>query len=221
MLRLLVMIPIAALLFVGSAACATKGFVRTNVGEVNQRVDSLENSLEETQEQTKQNESRIGQVAEAAQSAQQSAQQATELATDATSLAKSAGAKAEALDKAGRLLVNDVVLTEAQGDFKFERTELPDGAAQKLDELVARLKKDPKNLFIEIEGYTDSSGSEEVNEKIGLERAESVQRYLHERHQIPLHRMNVISYGEDNPVAPNTTREGRAQNRRVVIRVLT
>jgi outer membrane protein OmpA-like peptidoglycan-associated protein len=60
-----------------------------------------------------------------------------------------------------------------------------------------------------------------VNERIGLQRAEAVKRYLHEKHQIPLHKMNVISYGEDKPVAPNTTKEGRAQNRRVVIRVLS
>ena len=58
------------------------------------------------------------------------------------------------------------------------------------------------------------------NEKLGLERAEAVMRYLYEQHQIPLFKMNVISYGEDNPVAENNTKAGRAQNRRVVIRVL-
>ena len=59
-----------------------------------------------------------------------------------------------------------------------------------------------------------------VNQKIGLERAEAVKRYLYEQHQIPLHKINVISYGEDKPVAPNKTRDGRAQNRRVVVKVL-
>ena len=59
-----------------------------------------------------------------------------------------------------------------------------------------------------------------INEKVGLERAETVKRYLYEQHQIPLHRINVISYGEDKPVENNTTRDGRAKNRRVVIRVL-
>ena len=54
----------------------------------------------------------------------------------------------------------------------------------------------------------------------GLERAEAVQRYLYEQYQIPLHKMNVISYGEDKPAAPNKTKAGRAQNRRVVIKVL-
>jgi len=59
------------------------------------------------------------------------------------------------------------------------------------------------------------------NENLGLERAEAVKRYLYEQHQIPLHKMNVISYGEEKPIAPNTNREGRAQNRRVVVKVLS
>ena len=47
-----------------------------------------------------------------------------------------------------------------------------------------------------------------------------MKRYLYENQQIPLHKINVISYGEDKPVSPNNTRDGRAQNRRVVIKVL-
>ena len=58
------------------------------------------------------------------------------------------------------------------------------------------------------------------NEQLGLMRAEAVKRYLYEKHQVPLHKINVISYGEGKPVAPNKTRDGRAQNRRVVIKVL-
>ncbi len=75
-------------------------------------------------------------------------------------------------------------------------------------------------MFIEIEGHTDAVGDPAINEKIGLDRAEAAQRYLYEQHQIPLHKMSVISYGEDKPAAPNTTRAGRAQNRCVVIKVL-
>jgi outer membrane protein OmpA-like peptidoglycan-associated protein len=91
---------------------------------------------------------------------------------------------------------------------------------QKIDEMVQQLKQDPKNVFIEIEGHTDNVGDKFINEKVGLERAEAVQRYLYEQYQIPLHKMNVISYGEDKPAAPNKTKAGRAQNRRVVIKVL-
>ena len=60
-----------------------------------------------------------------------------------------------------------------------------------------------------------------INEKLGMERAEAVKRYLYEQHQVPLHKMNVISYGEEKPVAPNNKRDGRAQNRRVVVKVLS
>ena len=66
-----------------------------------------------------------------------------------------------------------------------------------------------------------TSGTAAYNEQLGLERAETVKRYLYEQHQVPLHKINVISYGEDKPVAPNNTRAGRAQNRRVVVRILS
>ena len=59
------------------------------------------------------------------------------------------------------------------------------------------------------------------NQALGLERAESVKRYLYEQHQIPLHKMNVISYGAEKPAEPNNTKDGRAKNRRVVIKVLS
>jgi len=90
----------------------------------------------------------------------------------------------------------------------------------KIDEMVTHLKEDPKNVYFEIEGHTDNLGAADFKEKLGLERADAVKRYLYEKHQIPLHKMNVISYGETKPVADNKTKEGRAQNRRVVIRVL-
>ena len=77
-----------------------------------------------------------------------------------------------------------------------------------------------RSIWIEIEGHTDSVGNKAVNEKIGLERAQAVEKYLYEQYQVPLHKMNVISYGADKPVAPNKTKEGRAQNRRVVIKIL-
>jgi peptidoglycan-associated lipoprotein len=116
--------------------------------------------------------------------------------------------------------VYEVVLSEDEGNFKFAKTVLPDEAKAKLDQMVAMIKADPKGAYFEIEGHTDSVGDAKTNERIGLERAESVKRYLYEQHQIPLHKMNVISYGEQKPVAPNKTKAGRAQNRRVVIKVL-
>ena len=115
---------------------------------------------------------------------------------------------------------HEVVLSEDQGNFKFGKSVLPDEAKQQIDQMVAQLKQDPKNVYIEIEGHTDSIGDKVMNERLGLARAEAVKRYLYEQYQIPLHKMNVISYGKEKPVAPNKTKAGRAQNRRVVIKVL-
>jgi outer membrane protein OmpA-like peptidoglycan-associated protein len=217
-------VPIVALAIGGSTACASKKFVRTNVGQVNDKVDSLGRSVEETQERTRQNE---GKIADVDQRAQAAAQQASNAAQEANTAANTAGtkadaadAKAEAVDKASKRLVYEVVLNEDEGNFKFGKTDLPDEAKAKLDEIIEHLKADPKGAYFEIEGHTDNVGPKDVNEKIGLARAEAVKKYLYEQYQIPLFKMNVISYGEDKPVAPNNTKEGRAQNRRVVIRVL-
>jgi outer membrane protein OmpA-like peptidoglycan-associated protein len=219
-----VAIPIAVLAIGGSTACATKKYVRTSVGEVNEKVDSQGRAIEETQERTRKNEGRIAEVDTKAQAAAQSAQQANESAAAANSKAAAVGTEAngkfEAIDKANKRLVYEVVLSEDQGNFKFGKTILPDEAKAKIDEMVAQMKQDPKNIYLEIEGHTDNIGDKVTNEKIGLARADAVKRYLYEQYQIPLHKMNVISYGKDKPVAPNKTKAGRAQNRRVVIKVL-
>ncbi len=83
-----------------------------------------------------------------------------------------------------------------------------------------RLRSLTAPAHLEIEGHTDATGSAAFNAQLALRRAESVRRYLHEHHRLPLHKINVISYGEEKPVAPNDTLEGRAHNRRVVVRVL-
>src|SRR6184192_2640840 len=105
-------IPIALLAVGGSTACASKKFVRTSVTEVNDKVDSLGKSLEETQERTRQNEGKISAVDQKADQAAQSAQQAHSAARDARSAADAAANKAEAVDKASRRLVYEVVLSE-------------------------------------------------------------------------------------------------------------
>jgi len=217
-----------------STACATKGFVKQRVGEVNSKVDTLSTSVEETQQRTKANEGRIGQVDSKTQAAQAAADAAGRAAGAADARAGAAGAAASGadakagaagalagdLDKSARRLVYTVVINENEGQFTFGGAALPKNAKARIDELVARLQADPKAVYFEIEGHTDATGPKELNNKLGLERAEAVKRYLYEQHQVPLHKINVISYGADKPASPNTTREGRAQNRRVVIKVL-
>jgi len=223
--KFFVAVPVVVLAIGGSTACATKKFVRTSVGEVNDKVDSMGRSLEETQERTRKNEGRITEVDQKAQAAQSSANQANDAAAAANRAAgearNEANSKFDVIDKNSKRLVYEVVLSEDSGNFKFGKTALPDEAKAKIDQMVSQLKQDPKNVFIEIEGHTDNVGDKMTNQKLGLERAEAVQRYLYEQYQVPLHKMNVISYGEDKPIAPNNTRDGRAQNRRVVIKVLS
>jgi outer membrane protein OmpA-like peptidoglycan-associated protein len=214
-------VPVLALALSGTTACATKKFVRTNVGEVNEKVDTLSRTVEETQERTRTNETRIGEVDQRAQAADQRAAQAGQRADAAYTAAEAVNTRAEAIEKAARRLVYEVVLSEDKGNFKFGQASMPDDAKGELDALVQQLKSEPNGAYIEIEGHTDSAGPTEANYRLGLERAENVKRYLYEQHQVPLHRINVISYGEDKPIAPNKTRDGRAQNRRVVIKVLT
>ena len=231
LLKFFIAVPVTLLVVGGTTACASKKFVRTSVGEVNTKVDSLGRSVEETQERTRRNEGKITEVDQKAEAAAQSAQQANQAAAQAnqaaaqarnaaTEVGSKADAKFGAIDAANRRLVYEVVLSEDHGNFKFGQTKLPDEAKQAIDQMVAQLKQDPKNIFIEIEGHTDNVGDRAVNEQIGLARAEAVQRYLYEQYQIPLHKMSVISYGQDKPAAENKTRAGRAQNRRVVIKVL-
>ena len=202
------------------SACATKKFVRGQVDDVNGRVETLGQSLEATQQQTKENAGRIVQVDQKADQATAAARTAQSAATVAQGAAETANAKANAIEVASKRLIFQVVINDSQGNFKLGKADLPDDVRAKLDELANKLKSDPAGNFIEIEGHTDSTGSPAINEKLGLARAENVKRYLYETYQIPLHKINVISYGEEKPVAPNKTKEGRAQNRRVVIKVL-
>jgi len=202
------------------SACATKKFVRGQIDDVNGKVETLGQSLEATQQQTKENAGKIAQVDQKADQAGAAAQTAQNSATQARSAADQAAAKAAAVETASKRLIFQVVLNDAQGNFKLGKADLPDDVKAKLDELANKLKADPAGNYIEIEGHTDNTGSKALNDKLGLERAENVKRYLYETYQIPLHKINVISYGEDKPVAPNKTRDGRAQNRRVVVKVL-
>ena len=225
MKKLVLVVPVLALALGGTTACATKKFVRGQVGEVNDKVESVSKSLEETQERTKANEAKIAEVDQRAQAAAQAADtkatSAGQRADGAKTAADAANTKAEAVEKASKRLVYEVVLSEDKGNFKFGKATCRTTRSAELDQLVAKLKAEPNGAYIEVEGHTDNVGPKDVNYKLGLERAENVKRYLYEHHQVPLHKINVISYGEDKPVAPNKTKDGRAQNRRVVIKVLT
>jgi len=205
-------------------ACATKKFVRTSVGEVNDKVGTMGKSLEETQERVRTAEGKIVEVDGKAVAANEAAVKANAAAADAATKASEVGKTAETraagIEAETRKLIFTTVLSEDRGQFKLGKTDLPEDATAAIDNMVNQLKTDKKAVWVEIEGHTDNLGDAKYNEQLGLKRAEAVKRYLYEKHQVPLHKINVISYGEEKPVAPNNTRDGRAQNRRVVIKVL-
>lgn len=219
--RALIALTVSAFAITGTTACATKKYVNNRVGEVDGKVTTLSGDLEKNQQRINEVDQRAGAAGEAAKAADARAAAAGEAAGAAKASADAAGARADAIDKAGRRLVYEVVLSEAQGGFKFGKTELPDDAKAALDKVITDLQADPKAVYFEIEGHTDNIGSTKLNEALGLKRAEAVKRYLYEAHQVPLHKINVISYGEEKPVSDNKTKAGRAENRRVVLRMLS
>ncbi|HAR36286.1 MAG TPA: hypothetical protein DCR87_05170, partial [Acidobacteria bacterium] len=106
-----------------------------------------------------------------------------------------------------------------EAKFAFNSAELSAEAKAAIDRFVQKLIEENKGVYLEIQGHTDNTGPEEVNIYLGQKRAEAVMMYLYKAHRIPLHRMSAVSYGSSKPVAENTTREGRAKNRRVEILV--
>jgi outer membrane protein OmpA-like peptidoglycan-associated protein len=201
---------IAVPLLVASVAvsgCATKKYVTREVGEVNQKVDTLASEVEKTQERVKRSEVRIDEVNAGVSEAKGSAAQAMSRAQEAEKAAK------------GKIIYT-VTLSNDKVTFPVNRAEVSDDAKKLIDEAIAQLKAENKGVFFEIEGHTDASGPDDFNMKLGEDRAEAVRNYLHDQHGIALNRMQVISYGKTKPAADNNTKENRAQNRRVVIKVL-
>jgi peptidoglycan-associated lipoprotein len=220
MKRFVTAMAISAVALGGSSACATKKMVKQRVGEVDNKVDTLSKSVEETQQRTRANEGRIGEVDQKAQAANQRASAAGQRADEAYGAANKVNARADAIEASAKRLVFEVVLSEDKGGFKFNQAKMPADMQAQIDQIVTQLKANPNGGYIEIEGHTDNVGPKDINYKVGLDRAEAVKRYLYENQQIPLHKINVISYGEEKPIAPNKTKAGRSQNRRVVIKVL-
>lgn len=203
MKKLAVGIAVAVLM----SGCATKEYVNEQVAGVNKRMDGKDAELGSKIDQQGQDLSgRLNQLQSALNGVSSTAKEALERANAAGKLAE------------GKFVYE--VSISSQLAFAFDSSELTDAGKQELDAFAAKLKSDNKNVFVEIQGHTDSSGSQAYNLKLGHARAEAVHRYLAISAGIPLHRMNKISYGESAPIADNKTRDGRVENRRVTLVVL-
>ena len=115
--------------------------------------------------------------------------------------------------------VDYTVVSTHEARFAFDDFRLDSEAQTVLDDMVTKLASRPRTV-IEIRGYADATGEDRYNYRLGRERAESVERYLVSRHMVPPARIAIMSFGEDDPVSDNSSRDGRAQNRRVTARVL-
>ena len=188
---------------VGLGGCATKRYVGEEVSKSSaaseKRISEVQTQVEAAQTRVREHDTKLAELDKSTR--------------DALERAEAAGKLAE-----GKF-VYSLVLSDDAVKFPVNRHELSKDAQAKLTEFAEKLKGENKNVYLEIQGHTDSSGGPELNYKLGEDRAEAVRRFL-SKQGIALNRMSTISYGEEEPVAKNTSRKGRAQNRRVVVVVL-
>jgi len=195
--------------------CATKKSLREGLETQDTKMSGIESQVEA-------NQKRIEETGQRLEGVKTEAGDAKRIGTEAGSRAEKAGTRADqAYDLAKGKLLYTVVISEVAGQFATSKYELSDGAKKTLDDLAAKLKADNANVYLEVQGHTDGTGSDEYNLLLGQRRADAVRQYLNAAQGIPLHKMSVISFGKSKPIGDNTTREGRAQNRRVEIHVLS
>ena len=187
----------------GLTACASKKYVGEEVSKSSaaseKRINDVESQVEATQTKVKQHDAKLTELDTATRQALERAQQAGKLAE-------------------GKF-VYSLVLSDDAVKFPVNHSKLSKEAQAKLAEFAEKLKSENKNVYLEIQGHTDSKGTSDLNYKLGEARAEAVRRYLNKQ-GIALNRMSTISYGSAEPVESNKTKEGRSKNRRVVVVVL-
>jgi peptidoglycan-associated lipoprotein len=177
--------------------CATKDYVNQQVSAEDAKTQAAEQA---TKNQVDQQQTHLGQLDQTTQ--------------DALTSATAAGKLAE-----GKFLYS-MVLSDDSVKFPNDSSKLSPEAQQRLTDFAEKLKTDNRNVYLEIQGHTDSRGPDSVNQRLGEERAEAVRLFMNQ-HGVPLNRMATISYGKADPVADNKTRADRAQNRRVVLIVMS
>jgi outer membrane protein OmpA-like peptidoglycan-associated protein len=196
-------------LFVGllfGTGCATKKYVQGELVPLDKKVEGIETAIEENQKRIKEHDERLATLGS--------------LITQQQSELKSVDGKIDEVKKyAQGKLVSKEILTNNEAKFKFGSYELSPEAKAALDQFIEKLVAENRGVYLEIQGHTDNVGPDSVNLRLGKERAEAVRDYFYKQYHIPLHRMQVISLGSSVPIADNSTREGRAQNRRVEILV--
>lgn len=187
--------------------------VESRAAPLEERASNTETKLSQVEENAQRLSGQLDELAAVANTAKGGAKAAQDTADAAVAGVNETNERISALD-------DYVPQTTTAVNFKVNSAILSPDAKTKLDELATRALN-TKGYVIEVSGYTDSTGSIQKNRLLSQNRADAVIRYLVENHQIPLRRVvTPYGYGKTNPVADNTTREGREQNRRVEIKLL-
>ena len=176
-------------------ACATEKYVNQHVAVVDQKAQATQAQVDQQGQSLQQHDARLAQLDQATKDAMQRADAATKAA-------------------AGKFTYSPV-LTDDSIKFNAQSAKLTAEAQTRLMDLVNKLKADNKAVYVEIQGHTDSHEPMTIGQK----RAEAVRAFMNQQ-GVALNRMSTIDYGKEQPVATNTTRAGRAQNRCVVLVVL-
>lgn len=218
------------------SGCATKKYVREQVQTVQPAIQEAQNATKENAERIDAVDKRAQQGISAAQAADQKAGQAEQSAQAAQSTAQTADRKAETANEGVQQAnnristldtkVNNINFNDnyAQSEmqavvFALNSAALSEQAKNTLDRIASDVGGQQFGYMLEVQGYTDNTGGEQYNIGLSQRRAEAVERYLVSKN-IPLFRVSIVGLGKDKPVADNKTRDGRAQNRRVEVRVL-
>ena len=219
-LKAMTVASIAVAVLIGNA-CATKKYVRNRVNERATPLESRTGELEETSRRSTQDIGRLGRDVEDVRQRTDRAQSQADRAASSAEQANTrvTGVEQSVSDLRSNLDKYTVQKTVTVG-FKAGKSELSPEATASLDELASQIK-DRNGFLLEIEGFASSEGKADLNERLSQARSEAVKRYMAEHHNVPLFRMSLIGMGTSRPVAPNETREGRDQNRRVQVRLLT
>ena len=219
--RLTILIGLMTVVILSSAGCATKKYVRNRVSE---RVTPLEQRTGELEETSRRNSQDIGRLSTDITDVRGRADRAQSQADAALSRADEANTRVNGAERSvsdlRTSLDNYVLQNTASVRFAFDSYELTPEAKESLNQLAIQIK-DRENFILEIQGFADWIGKDAYNNQLTQKRADSVRRHLAEQHNIALFRMHILGFGKIRPVADNKTPEGRAENRRVEIRLLT
>jgi peptidoglycan-associated lipoprotein len=208
---LLFVLAVGLVVTLGVSGCATKTYVQEQVASAAKVQDTKIGEVQKQVEATQMDVTNL----------KKSDAMQTEQLAKLSDTTKEALARANEANKlANHSFLFEVTLTDDAVHFGFNRSDLSADAKAALDAFAKRVKDENKNVYIEVQGNTDSVGSEEYNVQLGQARAEAAMRYLAMQHGFPLHRLTAISYGEFKPIADNKTADGRAKNRRVTLVVL-